>query len=63
MKKPILKNRLDLMLLIIFIICLVFIILDFVILSFGATFTIKGLLIFFIKTVIASLIFDYFFEA
>ncbi len=62
MKKPILQNKLDLMLLIIFIICLVFIILDFVILSFGATFTVKGLAIFFIKTVVASLIFDYFFE-
>lgn len=62
MKKPIIQTRFDLMLLIVFIVFILLIILDFVTLSLGATMTAFGLITFFVKSVVASFIFDYFFE-
>lgn len=60
--KKIIKAKFDLILFIIFIICVLFIIFDFIILTFGATMTIFGLFTFLIKCVVASFIFDYFFD-
>ncbi len=61
MKKSI-YTKIDLLLFITFIVLTLLIILDFVYLMQGATLTALGLFIFFVKTVVASFIFDYFFD-